>query len=240
MASTPAWLRDHGAVAGCALYTVGLILWGNAKAWLLDSSPSGSTAGVLAGVLLTGGVLGIAGLHRIDWARLGLRTGFWPSLRAGIGVGALGGLSLSVLYGIAAVSGNAPHRAEATTTLGALLLRALVLLPFDTAIPEEVAFRGVLLGWLSTNDDQKRAMAAVFISALPFMAWHVGISQRESGVFLDGQLILKLVGDGVGGVVFGVLRVRTRHLAGSVAAHWLIDGLLILAVRLFALLRAAA
>ena len=49
--------------------------------------------------------------------------------------------------------------------------------------------------------------------------------------------IVKLMGDGIGGFIFGLVRVRTGQLAGATAAHWLLDGVLMLAIRVLGLVR---
>jgi membrane protease YdiL (CAAX protease family) len=61
--------------------------------------------------------------------------------------------------------------------------------------------------------------------------WHLAIALREMSDFRLGEFLLKLVGYYVGGVVFGYLRVATGHLAGSVVAHWLFNGLSMVGVR---------
>jgi membrane protease YdiL (CAAX protease family) len=107
-------------------------------------------------------------------------------------------------------------------------------------LPEELAFRGVLLGWLlrvhgpgagSRESDQRRVGRAVLVAAVPFVLWHLAIAVREMSEFRLDELVVKMGGYYVGGVLFGYLRVATGHLAGSAVAHWLFNGLSMMGVR---------
>ena len=130
-------------------YVAFLLLYGNAKARLMDPSPAGSPEGVLAGLALVGLVGAWAFLLQLDAADLGvaLRDGrvVRPSLVAGI----LAGLFFS-LFPIAAAALRLVPADRPETGLGwpLLLWRAIAYLPLDTALPEELAFRGLLLAWL--------------------------------------------------------------------------------------------
>lgn len=107
---------------------------------------------------------------------------------------------------------------------GALLLRALVLMPLDTALPEELAFRGALFAWLRRGGGLGRA---VIVSSLVFAAWHVVIVVATlQATNVIGQPLTAAIGTiGAfvavfgGGVVFALLRARTDRLAAPIAAH---------------------
>jgi uncharacterized protein len=122
----------------------------------------------------------------------------------------------------------------------ALLRRVMVFVPFDTVLPEELAFRGLLLGWLlragapeggGQEDCRARVGWAVLVAAVPFVLWHLAIAVREMSELRLGELLVKLGGYYVGGVLFGYLRVATGHLAGSMVAHWLFNALGMVGVR---------
>jgi membrane protease YdiL (CAAX protease family) len=106
----------------------------------------------------------------------------------------------------------------------ALLLRALVLMPLDTAIPEELAFRGLLFGWLRRGG---RVLRAVFVSATAYAAWHLVIVSAtlvETNVLADPRTaVLGTLGAFgavfAGGVAFALLRAWTGRLAAPLAAH---------------------
>jgi membrane protease YdiL (CAAX protease family) len=106
-----------------------------------------------------------------------------------------------------------------------LLGRALVSMPLDTILPEEVAFRGALLGVLRRRYP---AAQAVVLAAVPFALWHgvlVGRTLELTNLAADPLLFsLGLLGAFaavfLGGILFGILRLATGHLAGSIVAHW--------------------
>jgi len=93
-------------------------------------------------------------------------------------------------------------------------------LPLGTAIPEELAFRGLVLGLLIRKLTPLRA--ALVTSAI-FVAWHVVVQVQTLAVinFTSPWLIVPAMGlafAGVfaGGVIFALLRLRTRNLAAAV------------------------
>lgn len=77
------------------------------------------------------------------------------------------------------------------------------------------------------------------LSSLSFAAWHVTINVqtlRRTNVVRAGlaPLPLALAGGlaavGFGGAVFGALYHRTGTLAAPIAAHWLVDALMLVAL----------
>jgi len=102
-----------------------------------------------------------------------------------------------------------------------------------SALFEEVAFRGLLHAKLVRLLGAPTALVA---GSWVFSAWHLVITWhnlRRSNLppalfpFLYGGALAALFG---GGLVFGVLRQATGHIAGSVAAHWLMVASIVLAV----------
>jgi membrane protease YdiL (CAAX protease family) len=114
-----------------------------------------------------------------------------------------------------------------------LLWRAFFWMPLDTAVPEEIAFRGVLLGALRRRLSDR---GAVVVSALIFTAWHAVIVSRTIALTnLQAVPILVILGllgaylaICVGGVLFAFLRVTTGHLVASIVAHWGFNAALLL------------
>jgi membrane protease YdiL (CAAX protease family) len=108
-------------------------------------------------------------------------------------------------------------------------------MPLDTAIPEEISFRGALLAGLQCHVAVRRAIVA---SASVFTLWHVVIVTRTlvATNLADQPLLLGLGIAGalasifVGGVIFAVLRVRTGNLAGSIVAHWAFNTTLLIGI----------
>ena len=114
----------------------------------------------------------------------------------------------------------------------ALLWRGCLWMPLDTALPEEFAFRGVLLAVL------RRRWAppwATVLSAVPFTLWHgVIVTRTVLLTNLEGEPLLVIVGLAgayaavfFGGILFAALRLATGHLAGSIVAHWAFNAALL-------------
>ena len=161
------------------------------------------------------------------------REGALRSALIGTGVAlAIAAMSLVVLRLGPFVGGRvvyAPLRDEAVPPL---LFHALIALPLQTAVPEELAFRGLLLGLLMRNLSPLRS--AVVMSAV-FVAWHVVVQAQtlaqtnlESVQLLIPAAVVAVLALFAGGMVFAYLRLRTRNLAGAVAAHWWFNAALIL------------
>jgi uncharacterized protein len=108
-------------------------------------------------------------------------------------------------------------------------------MPLDTALPEEIAFRGVLLAALLQFCAPTRA---VLISAAAFTVWHAVIVARTLGGtnLAEDHVLLALGFLGsffsvfVGGIIFAILRLKTGHLLGSISAHWGFNAMLLLAL----------
>jgi len=209
------------------------------------------TVGVLAGftVARAFGLLGppvisvsllTAVLALIAWgagaARADLELGR-ADLRAGLGYGAAAfGIVLLALLVTAVIplTNGFLHDSRAQITGGRLLYELGVSIVLLTAIPEEFAFRGVLLGsalrlWGSWR-------AALITSAL-FGLWHIAPTIHTMGdnravggaaASTGGQVLLVLGSIAVtfiAGLVFCWLRLRSRSLIAPVMAHAATNGL---------------
>jgi membrane protease YdiL (CAAX protease family) len=236
-----------------------LIVFGNAKSWwdlvVLHTTAAGSTFDVGAGIALVLGILVGGILVRTNFTALGLAGGTWQSsLRLGVTIGGTVALASGVLIvGGALVARRlglevASLTPAATVPWGELLWRAVLLLWVDTAIPEELGFRGALLLTLdetapeSTADCTSYRQAwlqvcragirpAVLLSSIVFAAWHVVV------VLQDGEtdpmtIASKLLAIAVGGLLFGGLRLVGGNLLAPVVGHWLFDLVSMLAARL--------
>lgn len=203
-----------------------LIGFGNARSVAVGSAmPAEWWPGLAAGLTLVAGALA--------WAR------FPPQLSAAeIGLVRRNAVRSAALGSLLAVGAalvalvvlrfppmlDAPVRyvpiAEAAP--GALLLRAFVLTPLDTAIPEELAYRGVLLGRLRRTAEIAHA---VLLSAAAFTLSHAVIvlaTIGQTNVRADLALLGAIGAYAAvfaGGVIFAVLRIWTGHLAAPIAAH---------------------
>jgi membrane protease YdiL (CAAX protease family) len=208
-----------------------LVLYGNGVQLAIRPGlpGTGSTAAAF-GVALAIIVLLAArslGLSRLD---LGLTT--TGGIRAAA-VGALGGAavaaaSLVVMRFPPLLAGPVSYAPVSALGLAQLAPHVLFFLPLAVVLPEELAFRGVLLALLRRR---LGLLAAAVASAFPFALWHAAIvfptvsqtNLREDALFfalgLSGAWLALLVG----GVAFALLRVWTGHLAGSFAAHWVFN-----------------
>ena len=113
-----------------------------------------------------------------------------------------------------------------------LLLYAVLGIPLQTAIPEELAFRDLLLGLLTRNLSSWRA--AIVTSAV-FVARHVVVQTQTlahtnvtSPWLMLPAASVAVLALFVGGLVFAFLRLRTHNLAAAAVAHWWFDAGLML------------
>ncbi|UQE74013.1 CPBP family intramembrane metalloprotease [Gordonia sp. PP30] len=123
---------------------------------------------------------------------------------------------------------------DAYRDLSWALLSAFVLIPWQTVVPEELLFRGVLLGALRRRHTERTAVIA---QALLFGLWHVvsatGLSTGNRGIgdvvgAGPAGVVLGILGavafTTIAGLLFGWLRVRTGSLLPSIALHWAANG----------------
>ena len=213
----------------CFLLTVGVLaLFSVARSYGLLGPPV-VTVAVLMGALIlvawgTGASLADVGLAPAD-AGAGLRYG----------AGALG-LVLLVLIVAAVIpaTNGFLHDSRAQISGGRLVYELGVSIVLFTAIPEEFAFRGVLLGSALRLWGPWRA--SLVTSAL-FGLWHIAPTLgtmsdnravRSLSVTAGGQSLLVLGSiavTSVAGLAFCWLRLRSRSLIAPVMAHAAINGL---------------
>jgi uncharacterized protein len=170
---------------------------------------------------------------RLTWAEAGIgRTNLLRSsvIGAGIGLGLAAVLLLALEVG-AQLGTPISYQPLRGASISAVVIHALVGLPLQTAIPEELAFRGLMLGLLMRKLTPSRA---VLVTAAMFVAWHVVVQAQTLAVtnFTSPWLIVPAMGLAfaglfAGGVIFALLRLRTCNLAAAVTAHWLLDAGLI-------------
>jgi len=190
-------------------------------------------AAVAAG-LLTAALALIAWNARATLADLGLAPAdVGAGLRYGAGALGLVLLVLIVAAVIPATSGFL-HDARAQISDGRLLYEIGVPIVLLTAIPEEFAFRGVLLGSALRLWGPWRA--SLVTSAL-FGLWHIAPTLhtmsdnravRGLSATAGGQVLLVLGSIAVtfvAGLVFCWLRLRSRSLIAPIVAHAAINGL---------------
>jgi membrane protease YdiL (CAAX protease family) len=213
-----------------------LVVFGNAMPPLIGGTarlPGGSWAFIVAGALLIGVSLAIArdaGLGRTELGLVGpLRFG---ALGAGLGA-AIALVAVLAIPLAAAITGR-PLTYEPLRGLpaSALALHVAFFLPLGDILPEEIAFRGALVGLLARASGR----AAIVVGGAAFALWHTAvIVQTVADTTLGppspwfvpatvGALLVVFVG----GALFAALRLRTGTVATTVGAHWAFNAVVLL------------
>jgi membrane protease YdiL (CAAX protease family) len=203
-----------GIVAGPNVVTV---------SWAAIAQSAGTVLIVIVASRWCGLSLAEAGIGRTNLLRSSL-------IGAVIGLG-LAAVVLLVLEAGAHLGTPITYQPLHGAAMSAVLTHALLGLPLQTAIPEELAFRGLVLGLLMRKLTPLRA---TLVTSAIFVAWHVVVQVQTLAVtnFTSPWQIVPAMGLAfaglfAGGVIFAFLRFRTGNLAAAVAAHWLFDAGLI-------------
>ena len=193
-----------------------------------------AVAGVLTGVARVAG--------RATWADLGMDRGqVRPGLRVGV-VASTGAVGVVCLCAAAPATRRffADERVLSASR-GAATYETGIRIPFATALPEEVVFRGVLLGVLSRSHHPATAIA--WTSGL-FGLWHLLPTVDMMRTNPAGDVLPKgWFGHAVAfagttaataaiGAVFAGLRLRGGSVVAPVMAHTAINASAYLAARL--------
>jgi membrane protease YdiL (CAAX protease family) len=167
------------------------------------------------------------------WSELGLGREHWKS---GIGYAAA---AVAVVVTVVAVGALLPLTRPLFlnnnyATVSGALIASMIIIPLQTVIPEELAFRGVLHGTL-TRAWGFRGVAAA--GSLLFGLWHVATSLRLTssnvgfthlfGTGVGGEVagvLLAVAATGGAGFVFTWLRRRSGSLLAPIALHWSLNG----------------
>jgi membrane protease YdiL (CAAX protease family) len=217
------------------IYAALLVLWGNATSGLLGGSallPGGSLEFALAGAALVAISIAFARALALDAAAVGLsRVHFARGAAVGAGLG-LVGATLAVgalrLVAPAIVGQQVEYAPLAQVTEVELARHVAVLLPLGTVIPEEFAFRGVLLGGLLRRMRQRDAL---IISGAAFALWHLGVAivtvdnttLGSPSPWFGLAIVVALAVVLLGGSALAWIRLRTRSLATTIALHWVFN-----------------
>jgi uncharacterized protein len=211
---------------------VGLALAALAAGLVVDRAVGGAHLAV--GLVLAACLLAVARACGLAAADLGLARSAWPAgLRWGAAAAAVVAAAYAVAYLLAPVRQALP---EAEGGLGrAVLWTVLVVIPLGTVLPEELAFRGLLLALLGRRYG---LLAGVLLSSGLFGLWHVVPSlgggtanaTMASVVGADAagavvRVIVTVVFTSLAGVVLCWLRLRSNSLVAPVLAHWTVNGL---------------
>jgi uncharacterized protein len=180
------------------------------------------------------GLLVLLRSRGLGWAELGLGREHWKS-GAGYAMAAV-----AVVFTVVSVGALLPWTRPLFmnnnyATVSGALIASMVVIPLQTVIPEELAFRGVLHGALARAWGFRGVAAA---GSLLFGLWHIATSlgltssnvgfTRLFGGGIAGEVagVLLAVGaTAVAGFVFTWLRRRSGSLLAPIALHWSLNGL---------------
>ena len=179
-------------------------------------------------------LLVIARANGLTAADLGLaRSGWRSGLRWGAAAAALVAATYALAYLVAPVrevlpGGDGDVGRVALTT-------ALVLVPLGTVLPEELAFRGLLLPLLGRRHGLR---VATLLSSALFGLWHVlaslggGAANAAMAGVVGGdaagtmaRVVVTVGFTSLAGVVLCWLRLRSDSLLAPMLAHWTVNGL---------------
>lgn len=177
----------------------------------------------------------------LGWAELGLsrqhsKSGLVYALAAVALVVAV--ISVGVLLPITRPMFMNHHYA----TISGAVIASMVMIPLQTVIPEELAFRGVLHGALNRAWGFRGVAVA---GSVLFGLWHIatslGLTSSNVGftrlfgggiIGLVAGVMLAVLATGVAGFVFSWLRRRSGSLIAPIALHWSLNGMGALAAAL--------
>ena len=163
-----------------------------------------------------------------------------PTLRAGLmyGLGAFAVvLVVLLLAAVIPATNGFLHDSRAAISAGQLFYHLVVTILLGTVVPEELAFRGLLLGSALRLWTRWRA---VLLSSALFGLWHISptlhtMSDNQSVHHTPAVLVVlgAVLITFVAGVLFCWLRLRSASLVAPAVAHFATNGLA-LAVAWFA------
>ena len=211
-----------------------LILYGNVEG-LITGGPLAAPDWLapIPGIMLLVSLAAMMRWGHIPASRLGVsratatRGALW-----GLALGALcAGLALLVIASARALGAPVSYAPLALRSTPFIAFQALVGIPLETALPEESAFRGLLLGELMAVTARARA---VLLSALAFTLWHGTVLwqiARSTNLGSGALPVLAIAGAAIGvfigGCLFALLRLRTGSLLAAIGAHWAFNSLLL-------------
>jgi membrane protease YdiL (CAAX protease family) len=177
----------------------------------------------------------------LGWADLGLGREHW---RPGVGyaLAAVAVVASVVALGVLLPTTRPMFMNNRYATISGAMIASMVVIPLQTVIPEELAFRGVLHGALNRAWGFRGVALA---GSLLFGLWHVatsfGLTSSNVGFtrLFGGGLVGMMIGvtgavlaTGAAGFVFSWLRRRSGSLIAPIALHWSLNGLGALAAAL--------
>jgi uncharacterized protein len=187
------------------------------------------------------GLVVLLRFNGLGWAELGLGRDHWKS-GAAYALGAIALVATVIAVGVLLPLTRPMFMNNHYATISGALVASMILIPLQTVIPEELAFRGVLHGALNRAWGFRGVAVA---GSLSFGLWHIATSlgltssnigfTRLFGGGVVGMLAgvtLAVIATAVAGFVFSWLRRRSGSLIAPIALHWSLNGLGALAAAL--------
>lgn len=179
------------------------------------------------------GLVALMRCNGLGWAELGLGRDHWRSgLRYALA--AVVAVASVIAAGVLLPWTRPMFLNSHYATVSGALVASMLIIPLQTVIPEELAFRGVLQGTLHRAWGF-RGVAAV--GSVLFGLWHiatsVGLTDSNLGftrlfgggfVGMIAGVALAIVATGMAGFVFSWLRRRSGSLIAPIALHWSLNG----------------
>lgn len=187
------------------------------------------------------GLLLLVRARGLGWSELGLGREQWRS-GAGYALAAVTLVATVIAVGALLPWTRPMFLNNNYATLSGALIASMIIIPLQTVIPEELAFRGVLHDALDRAWGWRGVAAA---GSLLFGLWHIATSM---GLTASNVGFTRILGGGVLGTAVGVvgavlataaagfvftwLRRRSGSLIAPIALHWSLNGLGALAAAL--------
>ncbi|MGB8405778.1 MAG: CPBP family intramembrane glutamic endopeptidase [Mycobacterium sp.] len=177
----------------------------------------------------------------LGWAELGLGREHWRSgMRYALGAVLLVGSVIAI--GLVLPWTRPMFLNNHYATVSGAVLASMIIIPLQTVIPEELAFRGVLHGTLNRAWGFRGVATA---GSLLFGMWHIATSfgltstnvgfTRVLGAGVPGMIagvVMAVIATAAAGFVFTWLRRRSGSLLAPIALHWSLNGMGALAAAL--------
>jgi uncharacterized protein len=180
------------------------------------------------------GLVVLLRFNGLGWAELGLGRDHWKS-GAAYALGAMALVATVIAVGVLLPLTRPMFMNNHYATISGALVASMILIPLQTVIPEELAFRGVLHGALNRAWGFRGvAMAGSLLFGLWHIATSLGLTSSNIGftrlfgggvVGMLAGVTLAVIATAVAGFVFSWLRRRSGSLIAPIALHWSLNGL---------------
>ena len=198
-------------------------------------------AGIAAVPVAAIGLVVLVRSRGLGWSELGLGRDQWKS-GVGYALAAVAVVVSTITVGALLPWTRPMFMNDHYATMSGALVASMIIIPLQTVIPEELAFRGVLHGTLNRAWGFRGVAAA---GSLLFGMWHIATSMgltssnvgftRLFGGGIFGMLAgvtMAVLATGAAGFVFTWLRRRSGSLIAPIALHWSLNGVGALAAAL--------